>query len=208
MHILPYLLSFPLSWLYKAWCFSLRLDETGRDAVEAVTGEGKSTVVTIWHDELFPFMAYKKHWRAMAVVSRSRDGDWLAGLLHRLDVGTVRGSSSRGGASALRQAVRGAEGGFNVVITVDGPRGPRHKAKPGAVHLASREGIPIVYARLFMNRCKKLGSWDRFQIPFPFSRVHVVWGTPYTVDKDLEGEALARACEDLEQRLLALEARP
>lgn len=203
---LPKVLGTPFSWLYRLWCWSLRREEVGRAGVAAHVDNGQSVVAAVWHDELFPFMSFRQKWPVVAVVSRSRDGEWLAGILHGLGVSTVRGSSSRGGANALHGATRSIQRGENVVITLDGPRGPRHKAKPGALHLAAREGIPIVPARLFMTNSKKFRSWDRFQLPMPFSRVRLVWGEPYTVPADLSrAEDLVAACEELERRLQALE---
>lgn len=203
---LPQLLGTPFSWLYRLWCMSLRREELGRDVLSTFVDNGQPVVAAVWHDELFPFMSFRRDWPVVAVVSRSRDGEWLSSILHGLGVSTVRGSSSKGGANALHGAARSAQRGNNVVITLDGPRGPRHKAKPGALHLAAREGMPVVPARLFMENSKKFGSWDRFQLPMPFSRVRLVWGEPYTVTGDLSQEAdLAAACEDLERRLQALE---
>lgn len=202
---LPGALSLPLYWFYKSWCATLRREEFGAAGMAPMFAGQTNVVAAAWHDELFCLMDFKRHARVTAMVSRSQDGDWLAALLHRLNVDTARGSSSRGGLSALREITQRTANGGNAIITVDGPKGPRHKAKPGAIHLAVHENVPLVPCRVFMEKSKKFGSWDRFQLPHLFSRVRMVWGEPYMPVLDPEDpEAMNRACADLEQRLYAL----
>lgn len=204
---LPGLLSLPLCAFHWLWCATLRLDEEGFDGVRSMFDRKTNMVIAIWHDELFSLMPYKRTLRASAVISRSHDGDWVAALLERNGVGAARGSSSRGGMSALREMTQRVRDGESAIITVDGPRGPRHKAKPGAIHLAVRENVPIVPCRLFIEHSKKLGSWDRFQLPLPFSRVRMIWGEPYMPTAQPDGTSfnddtqLAAACAELERRL-------
>lgn len=202
---LPGLLSIPLYWLYRGWCASFRRKEYNSEYLAGVF-TGKHNVIGVaWHDELFCLMTFTRQVPVCAVVSRSHDGDWLAALLHRLGMETARGSSSRGGLSAMRELTEAVKRGLNAIITVDGPKGPRHKVKPGAIRLAAHEKIPLQPCRVFMDNSKKFRSWDRFQLPMPFSRVTMVWGEPYIPVLDADDEqALARACADLEARLEAL----
>jgi lysophospholipid acyltransferase (LPLAT)-like uncharacterized protein len=138
------------------------------------------------------------------MVSQSRDGELLARALARLGFGLVRGSSSRGGLSALRASLRALEGEQRpVAIAVDGPRGPRHQVAPGAVGLALGRGRPLVYARALSWPRLQLRTWDRFELPLPFARVELRYGR-WTPPPDLGRD---QACAELARRLEAL-ARP
>ena len=202
MKIPPSLVITPLYGFYNVLCSTLTYREVGRERIEAVLAES-SCVLALWHDELFPLMQIRRHLRMMAVVSQSSDGEILAGVLERLGVACVRGSSSRGGVKALLAAARMlGEAHQGACVTVDGPRGPRHKAKEGAVFLASKAGVPLVPVRLFMDRAYAFGSWDRFQLPLPFSHVTAVFGEPKHVHVDIrDAEGLERERQLLETRL-------
>lgn len=206
MKIPPWLVAPLIHGLYRLWCGTLRITESGRIPVEALTTAGKPVMFCLWHDELFPLMHVRRDWRIVTLVSRSRDGEYLARLLQALGLITARGSSSRGGTSALLQAARlMREEKYNGCITVDGPRGPRHVAKDGAVFLAFHIPAPIVPIRVFMKKAKVFRSWDRFQLPLPFSRVHVAFGEPYQVSAtDFSPEELERERLELQKRLETL----
>jgi lysophospholipid acyltransferase (LPLAT)-like uncharacterized protein len=166
--------------LYRIWCSTLRIAEQGREAPDALEAAGKPMVIALWHDEFFPLMHIRRAMKVVAIVSPSHDGEYLARLLEALGVRTARGSSSREGVKALLRVARlMCDERCNACVTVDGPRGPRHVVKDGAIFLAVRAAAPIVPLRIFPDRAKTFHSWDRFQLPLPFSRVRVRWGTPY-----------------------------
>lgn len=192
---------------YRLWCRSLRYTEINREAIERHTHRGQPVVLCLWHDELFPLIYLKKDLNIIALVSQSSDGQLLAGLLERMGLETARGSSSRGGVRALLGAARRMrEAGLCGCVTVDGPRGPRHRVKEGAIFLAKQSGAPLVPIRLFMERAHVFASWDRFQLPLPFSRVTMICADSYLVDADLRNAGeLAGECRRLEQRLNSLE---
>ena len=200
------LLSAPVYRLYRLWCRSLRYTEINRAAIETTADLGRPVVLSLWHDELFPLIYLKRRLNIIALVSQSDDGDLLAGVLERMGLETARGSSSRGGVKALLAAARRMrEAGLCGCVTVDGPRGPRHEVKEGAIFLACRADAPIVPIRLFMERRKLFRSWDRFQLPLPFSRVTMVCGDAYRVECDLhDPDAVARECRRLEDILNGL----
>ncbi len=196
-----------LHHVYRFWCRSLRYKEINRESIEQHTRRGKPVVLCLWHDEFFPLIYLKKDLNIIAVVSQSGDGQLLAGLLERMGLETARGSSSRGGVRALLGAARRMrEAGLCGCVTVDGPRGPRHKAKEGAIFLAKQADAPLVPIRLFMERTHVFGSWDRFQLPLPFSRVTMICADAYLVEADLQDAGgLAWECRRLEQRLNSLD---
>ena len=206
MRIPPWLIAPVVSGLYRLWCSTLRIRETGREGLDALHAEGKPAVYALWHDELFALMHVRRDLRIVTIVSQSNDGEYLARLLQALGLKTARGSSSRGGLKALLHTARlMREESYNACITVDGPRGPRHKVKPGAIILAFRTPAPVIPIRLFPHRAKTFRSWDRFQLPLPFSKVDIVFGTPYFLSAtELTESTLERERLELEQRLNAL----
>ncbi|MDR2669744.1 MAG: lysophospholipid acyltransferase family protein [Desulfovibrio sp.] len=203
MNIPPGLVCPLINVLYRLWCSSLRVVQTGREAPDRLDAEGRLQMFCLFHDELFTLMRVRRGLRVATVVSRSRDGEYLARLLHSLGLKTARGSSSRGGLSALKGMERlMREDRRHGVITVDGPVGPRHIVKQGAVVLAFRVPALLVPVRLFPRRAVVFNSWDRFQLPLPFSRVDIVFGTPYAASlAELDPSEVERERAELQKRL-------
>ncbi len=140
------------------------------------------SVVTFWHGRMFllPFVLQEYAKRVAILISRHRDGELIANLVERLGFKTVRGSSGKGkgGSKAFLQMVKLIQEGYTVAITPDGPRGPREKVKPGAVKLSMTTGVPIYPLTFGCSRYRELNSWDRFVVPYPFSRCKVILGVP------------------------------
>ncbi len=139
----------------------------------------------LWHNRLliFPLVLQRffPNRPGAALISASRDGDLLADAIHRFGYDVVRGSSSRLGASAILQLTETLASGRDVVITPDGPRGPAYELGPGIVFLAQKSGALVLPMNLEYSRCWRLGSWDRFIIPQPFSKVRVLISRPLRV---------------------------
>ena len=169
-------------------------------------------IYCVWHNRLalclVPSYRYaKKHNRTpgmAALVSASKDGAFLAAILERFGVHPVRGSSSRRGPQALLELTSWAERGYDLALTPDGPRGPRYVAQEGAIGLAQITGFPIIPASYNLRWKVQSRSWDRFQIPLPFSRCEMMLGKILRVPpeaSDTEREALR---QQLEQTLKEL----
>ena len=176
-----------LHLLYRGLCSTLRFREENRHWLDSLDSSGERLVFCLWHDELFPLMRMQKQLDIVAVVSPSRDGELLARILEKLGLRTVRGSSTRGGSNALLGAARLMRQGVHACITVDGPRGPRHKAKNGAFFLARHADAWIAPIRIVMDPVLHISSWDRFQIPLPFSRVRIIHGRPWKPEPLADG---------------------
>jgi lysophospholipid acyltransferase (LPLAT)-like uncharacterized protein len=132
------------------------------------------------------------------LVSASRDGALLAAIFERFGVLAVRGSSSRRGAQALRELATCAERGYDMAITPDGPRGPRYFLAEGATGLAQFTGLPVLPVSYYLKWKIQLPSWDKFQIPLPFSRCEVSVGKMFRVPPgitDAEREELRQRLE-------------
>src|SRR5262249_32311450 len=144
----------------------------------------------------------RNHTAGMAVmVSASKDGAFLAAILECFGVEPARGSSSRRGPQALLELTSWAERGYDLAITPDGPRGPRYVVQDGVMSLAQLTGLPIIPASYHSNWKLVIKSWDRFQIPLPFSLCNVTLGKPVSVPReatDCEREALR---QELEKKL-------
>ena len=189
--------------LFKLWAHSIRFDHAGEwDPITASRAQGKACVLALWHNELFALTAFGYTMRMPAVtfVSQSKDGEIIARMLERMGHVTARGSSTRGGVKALVKASRVMRReNRHGVLTVDGPKGPRHEPKPGAILLARLSGTLIFPIRAFPERKYVFArSWDRFEIPYPFTRCQVRVGEPIQApDGELDEAAMAQETERL-----------
>ena len=193
--------------IYKPWCATLRVTEDKRERVESLIREGKPVVLCLWHDECFTLIHMRQGLKLMTIASQSRDGAFITGALESLGFAVARGSSSRGGTSALLASARLMRKGYSPAITIDGPRGPRHVVKDGVLFLSRLTNTPLVPIRAFCERSIRFKSWDRFEVPLPFSKVTVRYGEPYWLgDVELDEAALERERRNLEQKLADLES--
>jgi hypothetical protein len=138
-----------------------------------------------------------------AMVSASRDGGFLTGILECFKVQPVRGSSSRRGPQALLELVSWAERGYDLAITPDGPRGPRYLVQEGVMSLAQVTGLPIVPSSINADWKIQVKSWDRFQIPLPFSRCEVILEEPIRVPREATDAEREASRKKVEQVMLA-----
>ncbi len=173
---------------------------------------GGPAIYCLWHNRLMLSMEVYHHQvsdRSLAkglavMVSASRDGGFLAAILEAFKIQPVRGSSSRRGPQALLELSTWAERGYDLAITPDGPRGPCYVAQSGVIALAQVTGLPIVPFSYYAHRKIRLNSWDRFQIPLPFSRVDMSLGKPIFVPREItdeQREALRGQLEEMLQEL-------
>ena len=163
---------------------TVRFKIEGNAHFEAVEAAGQSPIFCSWHDRNFLGTYFLRGRKIAVLTSQSFDGEYIARCARRFGFGAIRGSSSRGGAAALAQMVRLMRNGIKMGITVDGPRGPRHVAKFGAVSLAKKTGNPIIPFMVSARSYKELRSWDKMQVPFPFTRADVHYGKPIYVPAD------------------------
>ncbi len=175
---------------------------TWRVRVIGELGSDTPRVFAFWHGQQMGLLGAPRRRPLTTLVSWSRDGALQATVMRCLGLRVVRGSSSRGGASGLLAIARAIANGSDAAFAVDGPRGPRAVAKPGAL-TAARLGraslVPIAHAA---RRSYVLGrAWDQFEVPLPFTRVFVVLGEPRELSASEEGLAeLGRAIEESRRR--------
>jgi hypothetical protein len=168
---------------------------------------GRPFIACFWHGRMIMMRAALPRGITMHVlISEHRDGQLIARALADLGVATIGASSRRGGASALRGLCRLLARGENVGITPDGPRGPRMRAKAGAIKAAQLSGFPILPVSGAVGRRRILGSWDSFCLALPFSRGVIQWGEPILVPRDTGNDGTERLRLQLEERLNGLTA--
>lgn len=160
--------------------------------------------MAFFHGRILHATYYFRGRGIVVITSENFDGEWIAGIIERFGYGTARGSSSRGALKAMLQLKRDLALGHPAGFTVDGPRGPNEKVQPGAVWLAKVSGNPILPFHLEAARAWTMKSWDRAQIPKPFSVVALVIGAPMPVAGDADDDQLEIARQELERTLLRL----
>jgi lysophospholipid acyltransferase (LPLAT)-like uncharacterized protein len=142
-----------------------------------------------------------------ALTSKSKDGDLLANVLKKWKYQVVRGSSSTGGDVALGIMVDYTRNKYSIAITPDGPRGPRHKFKAGAVVTAKKTNIPVVLAGVAFKRKKILSNWDKFEIPYFFTQAKVVYSEPISVDSNLNYDDTSAVISKCDEELNKLQQK-
>jgi lysophospholipid acyltransferase (LPLAT)-like uncharacterized protein len=160
--------------LGRTWRFSM----SGHSDLDPFHDRGKKRLYAFWHSHLLPLAFYFRNTAKTAVISGSRDGARAAAVAKRWGHAVIHGSSSHGGALALRRCIRELQRGNPIVITPDGPRGPRETAKKGVAQIALIAGASVIPISVVPEHAWRLRSWDRFMIPKPFSRVTIHIGAP------------------------------
>jgi lysophospholipid acyltransferase (LPLAT)-like uncharacterized protein len=185
---------------------TLRWKVQGTEHWDAIISSGRQPILALWHGRIFAGLHYFRDRGVVVITSQNFDGEWIARILHRFGFRTARGSTSRGGARALVHMRRALAEGHPAAFTVDGPRGPARVAQPGAVWLAAATGNPILPFHIEAGRYWTAQSWDRTQIPKPFSSVAIAIGEPLPI-LSTEPAVIARGQADLEAALARLEHR-
>ena len=178
----------------------------GGDRCRGAEQAGRHAIIAFWHGRIVHGLFHFRGRGIVVIVSENFDGEWIARIIRRLGYGTVRGSSSRGARKALRQMMRESKA-HSTAFTVDGPRGPARSAQPGAVWLSKATGNPVVMFHAEAANYWTMRSWDRTQIPKPFTTVALVIGEPFVVPRDADEPELERWRLRLEEDLVACESR-
>ncbi|MGB9773420.1 MAG: tetraacyldisaccharide 4'-kinase [Bacteroidota bacterium] len=192
-----------VTWLL---CKSLRVRVVNSRVLSSLESRGGKYVLAFWHGSmLYIWYRHRKHGLA-ALVSKSEDGEILAKTLQHWGYKVIRGSSSAGGHEAMDLMGDALRAGHALAITPDGPRGPCHVMKMGAVRLAQKAGVPLILCASKFRKRIVLRSWDRFEIPMPFSDGVLIYGEPVMIQPSLSGEALDAELRRIEKILCALDA--
>lgn len=186
-----------IGWLIASYMvvikYTTRWNVLYAERAEPIIQSGHGLIALTWHSRFLMLnSAWKKQYAMPHVlISRSRDGAIVAKTTQYLGLQTIRGSAkkagsqkAKGGAQASRDIVGAINNGGCIVITPDGPRGPRQRLGDGPLRLAKLTGAPILPCTFSVSRRKMFDSWDKFILPLPFGRGQIIWGTPVTISAD------------------------
>ena len=192
--------------IVRLWGKTLRVRFDGADRRQGHIPDIPNGIFLFWHQRIFALGGVFHHTDALAIVSQHGDGEMLAGVLLGLGIRPIRGSTTRGGTRALREVLRQKEDRKSgekifIIITPDGPRGPRHHLHPGAVYLASKTGLPLYLVAVSFGSRFQFGTWDGFLLPRPFTRTLFRLGDKIDVPADLERDDIEPLRADIEARL-------
>jgi lysophospholipid acyltransferase (LPLAT)-like uncharacterized protein len=188
-------------------CKTLSIEKENFSALENLINQNKTYVLAFWHGSMLVPWFLHRNQNLVALISKSKDGNLLAKILKHWGYTVVRGSSTEGGEVALGVLVDYAKNECSIVITPDGPKGPRHKLKAGAVITAKKSGLPLILAGVGFKNKSELNSWDKFYIPHPFSKVRIIYSDPIFIEKNLNYDATSLAITNCENKLNELHER-
>lgn len=190
--------------------YTTRWEIEGFEGVSRHIGNGKGLIALTWHSRFMMLpSAWKKQWQPPRVlISMSRDGGIVAHTVRFLGMDTIRGSAkkegsqkAKGGSRALREMKTLIDTGHCVVITPDGPRGPRQRMNDGALGLAKMSGAPIIPCIFAVKNRKQFNSWDKFVLPLPFGKGRIIWGTPVFIPETADDSELAAIRDVIETEM-------
>jgi lysophospholipid acyltransferase (LPLAT)-like uncharacterized protein len=184
-----------------------RVHRVGAEHYLRFREQGQPVVFVFWHGQLLPLVHYHRQEGIVVLVSEHADGEYITRIIERNGFGTVRGSSTRGGTRGLKALIRAARAGKDLALTPDGPQGPVHVFKPGALAVAQTTGLPIIPLAVGASGGWRLKSWDGLLVPRPLSRIRIEYGEPRWIERHMGREALAVAAQDLGRTLYELTAR-
>jgi len=190
-----------LAAFIKIVCGTLRISEHPGD-FSRIHGENSQPFIAVfWHSRLVFSGWYFSFYPSCAMISRHSDGELAALTVERLGIKSARGSTTRGGSSALKGLVRMLRRGLNAGLTPDGPKGPARSLQDGVVSLGQLSQRPVIPVSFSSRWALRLNSWDRFMIPLPFSRTSFVFGEPIMVPRKLDSRARSDFRKRIEKEL-------
>ncbi len=181
---------------------TLRFEIDGAENLEQIKQDGKIPIYAMWHNRIFSSVYYLKNRGIVVLTSQSFDGEYIARFIKRFGFGTVRGSSTRGGVGGLVKMIRlMREENLPMCFTVDGPKGAPYVAKNGAILLAKKTENPVLPFLIETQKFWTINSWDKLQIPKPFSRARVFFGAPVSVEKAADDREIENKRLELQHKL-------
>ncbi len=180
---------------------TISFENSGWENFERIATDKKVPIYAFWHERIFLSTYFFRNRNIIVITSQSFDGEYIARFIQRLGYGAVRGSSTRGGVGALAQMIRLMKQNLSMGFTLDGPKGPRHVAKTGAIMLAKKTGNPVMPFVIEAEEYWTLQSWDKLQIPKPFSRAKIFIGELVYVAPGADPEEIENKRLELQKNL-------
>jgi lysophospholipid acyltransferase (LPLAT)-like uncharacterized protein len=187
-------------WVIRMIGPTLRVAISYEEGAQQTPGQ-RPLIASFWHSCIIPATYICRDLGVRVMSSTSYDGEYMGRIIHKFGFVAVKGSSSRNAVRALLGLRRALEDGWTVAFTLDGPRGPRHKVKPGPVALARSSEVPLTMFHAAVEKAWVLNTWDRLMIPRPFSRVLLRFGRLIPVPRNATDEDLERYTAELQESL-------
>ena len=181
--------------------WTIRFETSGLQHFDEIERDGKLRIQCFWHNQIFLATYFFRFHRIVVMTSQSFDGEYIARFIQRFGYGAVRGSSTRGGIGALVEQIRLMKLGCRAGFAIDGPKGPRHVVKDGALLLAKKTGNPIIAFSVTPKKYWTVKSWDKMEIPRPFTRAFVEVAPPIFVDSIADEAEIVRKRNELQSVL-------
>ncbi|MCP5020991.1 MAG: lysophospholipid acyltransferase family protein [bacterium] len=187
----------------KTWRYSVTADDP--EHLKALRDSGGLAI--LWHGRGFSLIPLFRGMNASILVSHSRDGQIMGDMLNGFGFETIQGSSSKGGARAMREMIRVLKTGRTICFTPDGPQGPQHFMSPAVAFISRSTGFPVIPVGLGVDRAWHANNWDSYTVPKPFAKVVGHIGPPIQVPRELSDEEQGEWSERIRQALLDAETR-
>jgi lysophospholipid acyltransferase (LPLAT)-like uncharacterized protein len=198
----------PLAYcVIKLLSWSMRIKVVNGHIQDEYRRRGEPAIGAFWHGRLLMMPAGYRGNKLTILISLHQDGELISRTANYFGFKSIRGSTTRGGFSAMREMLKASREGYDIAITPDGPRGPRYHVQNGIIELARRTGMAIIPLTFSSSRKKLFRSWDRFLFPYPFSRGVFIWGEPVFVPRQMNGREFEFKRLLLERRLREITGR-
>ncbi len=204
---LRFIAHFFLANIVSILCKSIRITKLNDDHIKRLEQQNKNYILAFWHGTMLLSWYLHGNTTFVALISKSKDGDLLAKILRHWNYKVIRGSSSTGGDAALTIMIDHVKNSYSLAITPDGPRGPVHKLKAGAVVSAKKSKVPLMLVGVGYKKKRILKSWDQFEVPYFFSEAKVIYSEPVYVDENLTYDETSAMIQECELKLNELQAR-
>jgi len=201
LRVSPTVVSFIGAVVIRILGATWRIEWRGLDRLDRARSLSKQVIFSFLHGRLLVYTYAHRGRGIQALASEHPDGELMGRTVARLGFGHLRGSTTKRGAAAFRDLASVLRSGFDAALTIDGPKGPRGVVQQGAIELSRMTGSAVIPVTNAARPRMMLGSWDRFQIPWPFAKVVVAYGEPFLVPGGAEREERERYRLDLERRL-------
>ncbi len=188
-------------WVIKLLSGTMRIEMVNGQMQDHYLRKGRPLIFTFWHGRLLMMPTAYRGKRVAIPISLHQDGELISRTVKYFGFRSIRGSTTRGGFSAMREMLKVSEEGYDIAITPDGPRGPRYRVQNGIIELARLTGMTIIPVSFNASRRKVFRSWDRFMLPYPCSRGVFVFGEPLLVPRQMSKGVFEQTRLLLERRL-------
>jgi lysophospholipid acyltransferase (LPLAT)-like uncharacterized protein len=191
-------------WLILLIGYTLRIRRVNYEPVKQLVNEKKPHLFSLWHGRMFVPMFVHRQQGIIPMISQHADGEMITRVVKKLGYGSVRGSSTRRGKEAFHELVDHLKSEGVGAMLPDGPTGPRHHFKPGTLFIASKADCPLVPVTFAAKSCWRVGSWDRFVVPKPFSKCVIFYGDPVEIPPQIPEDEMEQWRFKLEEIMVGL----